>query len=155
MQEALNKTYGIVEEIKKDKVDLKAQIAAFLPLDTLGEAAQSLLKPTSEKTLADVLNILRVMNEFLTFRENYRGLEEQEIIVYALCLTLREYKTFSPLCRVGESPLEVFYVWDGKIGVTNLSNRTFDEESLKDRIFHTEARGATIGDASILFSVNR
>ena len=76
-------------------------------------------------------------------------------MVYLLSLTLKTFNKHEALCRIGEAPTSVFYLFEGQIGVTNLNNQVFNTEILKDKIFHTEAKGATLGDASILFNSNR
>lgn len=112
-------------------------------------------KPVKSRSLDDVTAIVRWMKEVATFAEFAPRMDEQELIVYCLCLKLRELERFEPLCRIGELPYEVFYVLDGQIGVTNVSAEVFSAHILQDKVFHTETKGATIGEASILYNSMR
>lgn len=109
-------------------------------------------KPTKSRDLEDVILIIRWMKEVATFAEFAPYMGEQELIVYCLCLRLRQLKPFEPLCRIGEAPYEVFYVLDGQIGVTSLNSEVYNAKILEDKVFHTEKKGATIGEASILYN---
>lgn len=95
------------------------------------------------------------MEEFASFRENRRGLDDQEYLILALSLRYREYKPWEALCRIGDAPSEIYYVLEGKIAVTSVNAVTYTEEALQDKIFHNEGAGATLGEASILYNSNR
>jgi len=113
-------------------------------------------KPTNEKTTEDVIEILGVMlHEFVSVAESLHGLDIEEMILYALALHAKCLMPFDILCRIGEPPIEVYYVLNGKVGVTNLNNKVLTQELIEGKIFHTEVRGATLGEASILFNSNR
>lgn len=95
------------------------------------------------------------MEEFASFRENRRGLDDQEYIILALSLKLREYSPWEPLCRIGDAPNEIYYVLSGKVAVTSANAVVYTEEALEGKIFHNEGPGATLGEASILYNSNR
>jgi CRP-like cAMP-binding protein len=95
------------------------------------------------------------MEEFASFRENRRGLDDQEYLMYALSLRYREYKPWEPLCRIGDAPNEIYYVLSGKVAVTSVNALNYTEEALEGKIFHNEYPGATLGEASILYNSNR
>lgn len=113
-------------------------------------------KPLLDKTTDDVLEILGVMeHEFPNTAESLPDLDSEERILYALALQAKSLKPLDILCLIGDPPNEVFYVLDGKIGVTNLKQRVLTPELIEGKIFHTIGRGATLGEAGILFNSNR
>lgn len=116
---------------------------------------QVINKPTFSKTLEDTISILTTMAGFPNFIENYRKLDVDQLVVFALSLTLHEFEPYEAVCRIGEAPTEVFYVLTGKIGVTNLNNKILTAEIIGDKIFHSEGKWSTLGEASILFNSNR
>ena len=79
-------------------------------------------KPTKSKSIEDILETLRAISEFTSFKEYFAKLEEQELMVYLLSLTLKTFTKHEALCRIGEAPTNVFYLFQGQIGVTNLNN---------------------------------
>jgi CRP-like cAMP-binding protein len=96
-----------------------------------------------------------MVHEFLSVAESLPGLDVEEMILYALSLQTKSLMPFDILCRIGEPPIEVYYVLSGNVGVTNLNNKVLTQELIQGKIFHTEVRGATLGEASILFNSNR
>lgn len=101
------------------------------------------------------MNIVRAKKQFAAFTEFAPALDEQELIVFCLCLKLKTLNQYEALCRLGEQPHEVFYILDGHIAVTNVNQSIYTEAALKDRIFHLETKNATLGEASILYNSNR
>ena len=95
------------------------------------------------------------MSQYRTFMEHFANLDREQLLVFCLALTVHRYEPFQAVCRMGEPPTEVFYVLGGKVAVTNVNNKILNAEILEGRIFHFEEKGATLGDASILFSSNR
>lgn len=95
---------------------------------------------------------MRAKKEFPAFQEFAHALDEQELIVFCLCLKLRMLEQYEAVCRLGDQPHEVFYILDGKIAVTNVNENIYNEVILKDKIFHLESKGATLGEASILYN---
>lgn len=117
--------------------------------------AESCNKPTSEKTLEDLLQVLRAACEFSSFSQYYSKMTEQEVVIYLLSISLETYKKFDVLCRIGDSPSNVYYLYEGSVAVTNLSNQVFTEALMADKVFHIETKGATLGEASILYGSMR
>ena len=107
------------------------------------------------RTLDDVVVVVKWMKEVPSFLEFAPYMDEHQLIVYCLCLKLRIIRQYEALCKIGEMPYEVFYVLEGQIGVTNLNVETYNASNLEDRVFHQESKGATIGEASILYNSMR
>jgi signal-transduction protein with cAMP-binding, CBS, and nucleotidyltransferase domain len=95
------------------------------------------------------------MSQYKTFLEHYENLDPEQLMVFCLALVVHRFEPYQAVCRMGEPPSEVFYILEGKVAVTNVNNKILNEEVLEGRIFHFEEKGATLGDASILFSSNR
>lgn len=95
------------------------------------------------------------MSQYRTFMEHFANLDREQLVVFCLALAVHRYEPYQAVCRMGEPPTEVFYVLGGKVAVTNVNNKILNAEILEGRIFHLEEKGATLGDASILFSSNR
>ena len=112
-------------------------------------------KPTENKTLEDCLNVLKWLETFRNFEENWCELDSQEAIFYALSVRFKVYKPYEALCRVGELPTDIFYILEGKIAVTNLNNVIFNSDILEGNVFHNEGKGACLGETSILYNSNR
>jgi signal-transduction protein with cAMP-binding, CBS, and nucleotidyltransferase domain len=102
-----------------------------------------------------VLFVLALMSQYRTFMEHFADLDREQLVVFCLALAVHPYEPFQAVCRMGEPPTEVFYVLAGKLAVTNVNNKILNAEVLEGRVFHLEEKGATLGDASILFSSNR
>lgn len=99
---------------------------------------------------------MRLLKGFLSFRDHFEFMDDQEIVLFALMLTSKNYAPYQTLCRRGEAPNQVFFVVEGKIAVTALSSKKpFDEDSLKNRILHSEGKFSTLGEASIMFNWSR
>ena len=60
------------------------------------------------------------------------------MIVFALSIHFKWYNPFETICRIGDMPNEVYYVVEGKIAVTNLSNSIMNSDILEDKVFHYE-----------------
>jgi hypothetical protein len=118
----------------------------------LKEIVEICRKSVASRTLEDILNIIRAKKEFPSFQEFAGSLDEDQLIVFCLCLKLKTLESYEPLCRLGEQPYEVFYILDGKIAVTNVNESIYNEKALTDRIFHIETKGSTLGEASILYN---
>lgn len=89
------------------------------------------------------------------YRELKSGLDDLALLLLAFSLRFKEFTPLEVLCKLGETPNEVFYVLAGKIAVTNLTTREIDFDSLEGKIYHYETRGAVVGEASILYNSNR
>lgn len=164
MQDLVSRALELSREFHAHKVNLKTakltQTSSYNVQVTLHHLTKNFVevvkKPTFEKTTEDVLEILGVMvHEFVSVAESLHGLDTEEMILYALSLQPKVLKPFDILCRIGEPPIEVYYVLHGKVGVTNLNQKVLTQELIEGKIFHTETRGATLGEASILFNSNR
>ncbi len=112
-------------------------------------------KPTNEKTLEDLLQILRAVSEFESFKQYFHKMSEQEVVIYLLSISMEKFDKYEAICRIGDAPTNVYYVYEGLVAVTNLANQNFSESIMADRVFHTESKGATLGEASILYGSMR
>jgi CRP-like cAMP-binding protein len=164
MQDLVSKALDLSREFADQKVNLKTikltQASNYNPQVVSVAYLQAFFnmvkKPTNQKTTEDVMEILGVMvHEFVSVAESLPGLDVEEMILYALSLHAKSLMPYDILCRIGEPPIEVYYVLSGNIGVTNLNNKVLTKELIEGKIFHTEVRGATLGEASILFNSNR
>lgn len=155
MQQAIASSYGLVEQATNQGLNFKKFLNESLFPPSKDKIKAVCLKPIEDKTLEDVLLALRALDQFSSFSEYRNGLDDQEFIIIGLCLRYKAFDSYEAVCRIGEAPTEIFYVLDGVIGVTNLTNRFFSEEILDGKVFHTESSGATLGEASILYNSNR
>lgn len=109
----------------------------------------------AEKNLSDVFIILRAMDEFEMFKELKASFGDQELLLLALSIKFKEFKPLDTICRIGDTPQEIYYVLGGQIAVTNVTHKNISHDSLKDHTFHYETKGSVLGEASILYNSNR
>lgn len=162
LQEGIARSFDIIHQCQERNVNVKDLLTKITLSPNIEvkschsqEIREICSKPTKSRSLDDVLTIVRECKEFQSFVEFAPFLDEQELIVFCLCLKVRSLDKYEGLCRVRELPLEVFYILDGEIGVTNVSASNYTEDLLKDKIFHVERRGSTVGEASILYNSTR
>lgn len=112
-------------------------------------------KPLQQKTVEDAVAILKALEEFQVYRELKGGLDDMALLLLAFSIKFKEFAPLEIVCRLGETPNEVFYVLEGKLAVTNVTTKQISFESLQDKIFHYETGGSVVGEASILYNSNR
>lgn len=95
------------------------------------------------------------MDEFNMFRDLKAGFGVPELLLLAFSIKFKEYSPLDIICRIGDTPNEIYYVLDGKIAVTNLTNKIISEDTLEAATFHHEYKGSVLGEASILYNSNR
>ena len=161
MQALLYAAYDLVKEFDKKKLDLPEFFRFCRPSEDLEvpaphqEISRRFNRPPDQKSLDDLVFALAIMSQYRTFLEHFANLDSEQLVVFLLALAVHQYEPYQAVCRMGEPPTEVFYVLGGKVAVTNVNNKILNAEILEGRIFHLEEKGATLGDASILFSSNR
>ena len=114
LQEGIAHSFEMLTEAKGRNLEVKR----WLKTDTLPPALEVVApnqemkdacsKPVKSRTLDDVLLIVRWMKEVPTFHEFAPFMDEQELIVYCLCLMLRRLAKFEALCRIGLSKCSMF-----------------------------------------------
>lgn len=112
-------------------------------------------KPIPKKTVEDACLLLKTLELFQVYRELKSSLDDMSLLVLAFSLKFKEFMPMEILCRLGETPSEVFYILDGKVAVTNLASREISLDSLDGKVFHYESKGSVVGEASILYNSNR
>lgn len=160
LQEAIAKSYDILVEARDNHKSVREALEGHwrpnIEVSQADKVVENVCKiPVKKRSLKDVLIMAAWMQEVPSFREFAPKLEEQELTVCCLSLRLRRLHPGEPLCRIRELPTEVFYVLSGSVGVTSANDDVFDPATLPDIIFHTETRGSTIGEASILYNSRR
>lgn len=155
MQKVLVRSGELAQALTRKGLKVQAEVHGYHAPPSIDLLQRISSKRTEDKTAEDCFMILKALDTFSSFHEHWSGLECQEALFYALSAKLKLFEPFDALCRVGEQPTEIYYLLNGQIAVTNISNAIFNQEVLEGKIFHLEGGGATLGEMSILYNSTR
>ena len=102
-----------------------------------------------------MVTIISFLNQFKNFHEPSQKISEIDLIQIALYIKLKEYKPYEAICRTGDFPTEIYYILSGKIAVTSVVRKYYNEDILKNNTFHNEGTGSTLGQEGVIYNSNR